>query len=86
MRPIFLGFRDLPGYGPHPGVPIALVLIGAGGLAGVQRGGWWGFVVGAVTMAVPILSLLFLGAHDRARDYERETRAREAWNCGGRHG
>lgn len=77
LRLIFLGFRDLPGYGPHPGVPIALVLIGAGGLAGVQRGGWCGFVVGAVTMAVPTGSLLCIGAYERARDYERDARAHE---------
>jgi hypothetical protein len=74
LRLIFLGFRDLPGYGPHPGVPFVFILTGAGALAGAKSGGWCGLLVGAVVMAVPMGALLCMGAYSRARDYERDAR------------
>ena len=70
---IVRGLGTLPGYGPHPGVPVVALLIATGTLATAIDGGWVGAVVGAFGMAAWSVPLLLYGAWDRARDAERHT-------------
>jgi len=70
FKDILQGATDLPGYGPHPGTGIMLVLLFMGGIAG-SGGGWTGFFGGAAFMALFVVPMWCVGCIDRARGYQR---------------
>lgn len=83
LRRIIRGCGDLPGYGPHPGTPVLVVLIGLGAIAGLGRAGWRGGLFGALVMGVIFGSMYLYGAYDReqlserAAEQERKLRSKE---------
>lgn len=68
---IIKGAGNLPGYGLHPGTDMLIFFVLMGGLAG-SKGGWWGVLGGAAFMFVMIGALWCIGAHDRAKSYEKD--------------
>jgi hypothetical protein len=70
IRRIRLGLTDLPGYGPHPGTDLLVCMLLMGAFAGAGNGGWWGGLGGAGFMALFMVPLYLIGAHDRGREYE----------------
>lgn len=64
MKLIWRGLGTLPGMGPHPGIPYAVLLILMGAAAGADKGHAIG---GATVMAAWVLPALFLGAYSRAK-------------------
>lgn len=74
LRDARRGLGPMPHVGPHPGVPIALVLIAIGAAAGAQRGGLSGSGLGALFMMSCILPILLIAAADRARLSDRITK------------
>ena len=77
FKDILQGAGDLPGYGPHPGTGIMFVFLLMGGLAGVDRGGWVGFLGGAAFAALFVVPLWCVGCVDRARSYQLRNRQPE---------
>ncbi len=71
VKDIIQGAQDLPGYGPHPGTGIMIVLIIAGGLAGADRG-LWGSLFGAAFMSLVVVPAWLAGCVGRAREYQRK--------------
>lgn len=72
FRDVWRGAGYLEGYGHHPGNGTLLFMIGLCGLAGVERGGWTGFFLGAAFGAVGMGIPYVIGCRDRARDYDRD--------------
>jgi len=68
---IIKGCGNLPDMGDHPGTGFLFIFILMGGIAGVDRGGWKGFVGGCVFIAVFMVPIYLIGAHDRAVEQER---------------
>jgi hypothetical protein len=62
---IIRGCGDLPYVGEHPGTPVMILMMLAGGGAGI-KGGMSGFLAGICFMAVFILPIYLYGAWDRA--------------------
>lgn len=75
FRQIIRGAGNLPGYGPHPGNDMVLIMMLMCGLAGAQKGGWAGFLGGAVIGAMFILPLWIYGCVSRANECDK-TQAR----------
>jgi hypothetical protein len=73
IRDIIQGAKDLPGYGPHPGNGMVVLLIILGGIAGLH-GGWEGFIGGAAFMALFMVPMWAIGCIDRARSYQRRNK------------
>lgn len=71
---IIRGLGILPGYGPHPGIPMVIFLVVMGALAASMRGGLLGAIVGAVGMASWSVPLLLAGAYSRAKECENHGR------------
>jgi hypothetical protein len=65
------GCRDLPGFGPHPGTGVLLIVILVGGLAGVDKGGVNGFIGGAAFSFLMTMPLYLHGAYSRGKLYEQ---------------
>ena len=61
------GMGNLPHYGPHPGTAMLAIMMLACGLAGIERGGLLGFLLGVGWGAVWIGPFYIYGAYDRAR-------------------
>lgn len=70
------GCMTLPHVGGHPGTEWVFFMILACGIAGIERGGWMGFVGGAVLGAAFLLPLYLAGACSRANTSDRIERAR----------
>ncbi len=71
FKHIINGCKDLPGYGPHPGTAVLLIVILVGGLAGVDKGGWAGFIGGAAFSCIMTMPLYLHGAYSRGKLYEQ---------------
>jgi len=65
------GLGRLPHVGEHPGIPIAIILLGIGAAAGAQRDGIAGALMGFCFAAIWILPLLLIGSVDRSRLSDR---------------
>jgi hypothetical protein len=66
LRAVIRGCGDVPGYGPHPGAPVLLMLVIMGFVAGLARG-FLGALIGAAVMAVLFGVPFLFGAYDRGR-------------------
>jgi hypothetical protein len=64
MFHIVRGFKNLPGYGYHPGVRIFVLLVSFGLLGA----GW----LGGIAVGITIGPMLCYGAYQRSRDYAPE--------------
>lgn len=74
IRDVVQGAGYLEGYGDHPGTPIMLGFILAGGVVGLERGGVYGFLAGAFAMVVGVGPFWMMGCVDRARGYQRRNK------------
>jgi hypothetical protein len=72
IRDIVQGAGYLEGYGHHPGNGILFVMILGCGVAAIERGGLYGFLVGSLVGAVTIGPLWAIGCVGRAREYQQE--------------
>lgn len=72
FKRIWRGARYLEGYGSHPGNGTFIFMIFFCGVAGIGRGGIWGFIGGAVIGAVVWSIPWMVGCYDRACLYERD--------------
>jgi hypothetical protein len=66
LRQIARGCGHVPGYGEHPGTVPLVMLIVAGGLAGLERGVLGG-LVGALLMAAVFGPVYLYGAYTRGK-------------------
>lgn len=71
FRHVRRGSGYLEGYGEHPGTLYLFAFILMGGLAGA-RGGIWGFLGGAVVMAVFMLPMYIYGCVERSKGADRK--------------
>lgn len=71
LRHGFRGLGRLPHVGSHPGIPLATGLTLITGIAGIERGGALGFVLGICFGAAVYGTFLFIGAVDRSRTSDR---------------
>jgi len=62
----------LPGYGPHPGTKLIIIVIAMGACAGMQDAGWIGAAVGAVFMALVYVPFYLIGSYNRAKAFYKE--------------
>jgi hypothetical protein len=69
IRDIIQGSRNLPGFGPHPGTPVLLFMLGLTFLGGLDRGFYVALVMTGIVglVFVPIWALGCIG---RAREYQ----------------
>lgn len=67
------GCKTLPHVGEHPGTAWVFFMILACGIAGIERGGFKGFIGGASLAAFFMLPLYLYGAYDRANISDRRT-------------
>ena len=65
------GLEPLPHVGHHPGIPVAIILLGLGAAAGAQRDGLLGALVGLCFSALWVLPILLIGSVDRSRLSDR---------------
>lgn len=70
VKAIYLGFKDLPGYGPHPGVPTYLALL----LLSILMGLYKGEIIAGILVGMLIANLIYSPwllwvAFIRGRDY-----------------
>lgn len=71
FRRIIKGCGNLPDMGEHPGTAWLIIFILMGGMAGAGRGGLIGFFGGCVFIAVFMVPIYLIGAHDRSVEQER---------------
>lgn len=71
----YRGFTDLPNYGKHPGVIIALVLIVVTTLSGFNRG-IAGMIVGFVISCTVYIPIIIAGSISRSRSADRHEERR----------
>jgi hypothetical protein len=75
LHKIKLGLSDLPGYGPHPGTVIVLVLIAFGGFGGADlEHSLLGGLMGMLIMTACFGPLYLLGAYGRGDSYLKHHR------------
>lgn len=74
IRDIIQGAGYLEGYGDHPGTPMLIIFILMGGIAGIEKGGLFGFIAGSLVMALIMGTFWVVGCVDRARDYQRDNK------------
>ena len=72
VKHMIRGCRDLEGYGPHPGTAMLFIVSIAGGLAGIDKGGFNGFVFGYLFAFFMTAPLYLHGAYSRSKLYERD--------------
>jgi hypothetical protein len=66
FKQIWRGAGYLEGYGDHPGKDMVVMLILICGFAGIEKGGFYGFLGGMAIGAIFILPLFIVGCIDRA--------------------
>ena len=71
FRHAMRGLEPLPHVGHHPGIPVAIILLGLGAAAGAQRDGLLGALVGLCFSALWVLPILLIGSVDRSRLSDR---------------
>ena len=71
IREIIQGAGDLEGYGKHPGTILLFGFTLMGGIAGIAKGGIWGFIGGSLIMFFFMFPVWCVGCIGRARDYQR---------------
>jgi hypothetical protein len=71
FRHAMRGLEPLPHVGHHPGIPVAIILLGLGAAAGAQRAGLLGALMGLCFAALWVLPLLLIGSVDRSRLSDR---------------
>lgn|GEM_PF-7054823 len=67
FRHAMRGLGRLPHVGEHPGIPIAIILVGIGSAAGAGRHGPVGALFGLCLTAIWVLPVLLVGSVDRSR-------------------
>lgn len=65
------GIGTLPHVGEHPGTGMVIFLILITGLAGAQKGGWFGFMVASAFALIVYGPMYLWGAYDRAQTSDR---------------
>lgn len=65
------GAGYLEGYGHHPGWSAVGIVVLMGGLSGIEKGGYIGFIGGAVISLVCILPFFAAGCVSRANGCDR---------------
>lgn len=71
LRDAYRGLGPLPHVGEHPGVPFAILLIGAGAAVGAERAGIPGALVGGAFSALCVMPILLIGSVSRSRLSDR---------------
>lgn len=71
IRHIVRGAGYLEGYGRHPGTGMLLLCIFLGGLAGIEHGGFIGFIGGCIFASVFYLPIYILGCIERSKESDR---------------
>lgn len=66
IRQVIRGAGYLEGYGDHPGKDMVVMMILICGVAGVEKGGFTGFLGGMAIGAIFILPFFIVGCIDRA--------------------
>ena len=72
IKQIYRGAGYLEGYGNHPGVDVTVIMILVCGLAGIEKGGFMGFLGGMIFGAVLILPFFCIGCVSRANACDEE--------------
>ena len=74
FQDIFLGAKDLPGYGNHPGTSILILITLLCGWAGYLRpdGNWITALIAATGGCLIMLPVWILESVDRARSYKAD--------------
>lgn len=82
FQDIFLGAKDLPGYGNHPGTSILILITLLCGWAGYLRpdGNWITALIAAICGCLIMLPVWIIGSVDRARSYKADIRYAEDLN------
>ena len=73
FRDIKRGAGYLEGYGDHPGTDFLIVFVLMGGIAGIQRGGIWGFIGGCLVMLLGMGPLWIAGCVSRVRSWDQSS-------------
>ena len=71
FRHIIRGAGYLEGYGTHPGTEVVCIFILVGGLAGIEKGGLFGFIGGCIFASIFFLPLYIVGCIDRSKECDR---------------
>ena len=71
------GLFNLPHYGKHAGFPIVIYMIIVTGVAGMTRGGLYGFIGGCIFGSIIYIPMLLWGSIDRSRSLDRYMERRE---------
>ncbi len=72
FKRIWMGAGYLEGYGHHPGWPVLGIFILGAALAGIERGGWSGFIAGGLIATCALAPFFMAGCVSRAREYEAD--------------
>ena len=82
VKDIFLGAKDLPGYGNHPGTSILILITLLCGWAGYLRpdGNWITALIAAIGGCLTMLPVWIIGSVDRAHSYKADIRYAEDLN------
>jgi hypothetical protein len=67
IKQIIRGCGYVSGYGSHPGTLPVILFILLGGLAGIERGGLFGFLGGCIFMSLFLVPIYLFGAYERGK-------------------